>query len=190
MEEKWFVKSLQKLSQRANPQVYKADTRLQTLTFTIVFTEESKLKNNLSAKLTDGMLTIRYPSDFVFDNACSQSAIKNVVKHFLVLEAKRLLPNRLQSLAKQHGFEFKATKITTAHTRWGSCNSLDNISLSACMLFLPEHLIDLILVHELCHTREMNHSSKFYRHLAKVFPNHVVLNKELKAKSAEVSCWI
>lgn len=186
----WFTKNLQTMLQKSGCHIYRAETQLQTLSFTLMFAEEPKLIDNLSARLCNNVLTVRYPSGFVFDDNKNQFAIKNIIKHFLVAEAKRLLPERLHMIAQMYGFEYKSTRITTAHTRWGSCNVLGNISLSAYMLLLPEHLIDLVLVHELCHTREMNHSANFYAQLERVFPNHIALNMELKTKSLEVNRWI
>ncbi len=80
----------------------------------------------------------------------------------LAKQAKEALPPRLHELAKKHGFQYNKVTIRNMHTRWGSCSAKGNIGLSIYILTLPEHLQDYVMLHELCHTRQMNHSPKFW----------------------------
>jgi predicted metal-dependent hydrolase len=73
-----------------------------------------------------------------------------------------MLPPRLERLAKEKGFEYNRCTVRNVHSRWGSCNAQGNISLSIYLAQLPDDLIDYVLLHELCHTVEMNHSERFW----------------------------
>ena len=80
----------------------------------------------------------------------------------LRLRAKQYLPVEMQRLAEQHGFQYRQVKIRKSKTRWGSCSSKGIINLSFYLMLLPSHLIEYILLHELCHTVVMNHSADFW----------------------------
>jgi len=82
-------------------------------------------------------------------------------------KAKLFLPKELERLAKEHGFVYKEVKIRKSKTRWGSCSSRQTINLSFYLILLPRHLIEYVLLHELCHTIHMNHSSNFWALLDK-----------------------
>jgi predicted metal-dependent hydrolase len=77
-------------------------------------------------------------------------------------QAVAYLPGELQRLASTHGFHFRTVKIRKSKTRWGSCSSGGNINLSIYVMLLPQHLIEYVLLHELCHTEEMNHGDQFW----------------------------
>lgn len=77
--------------------------------------------------------------------------------------AKRFLPNRVAELAYLYGFsKYKDVKIQSSKTRWGSCSGTNSINLSLYLMKLPDHLIDYVILHELCHTVHHNHSDKFW----------------------------
>lgn len=94
-------------------------------------------------------------------------------------EAKRFAIERLEELNKIYGFKFNKITIRNQRSRWGSCTKSGNLSLNYKIIKLPKHLADYIMVHELCHLKEMNHSQKFWDLVAKTFPNHKELRKEL-----------
>ena len=86
----------------------------------------------------------------------------------VTLRAKEMLPPRLKELAKEYGFDYNRCTVRNVHTRWGSCSTGGNISLSISLVLLPNELIDYVLLHELCHTVEMNHSEQFWALMDKV----------------------
>ena len=112
--------------------------------------------------------TLLYPADTHFGSERRQAWLREVIKEYLRRRAKNILPGRLQQLATQHGFAFSSVSLRDCHTRWGSCSSRGSISLSIYLVLLPDELIDYVLLHELCHTVEMNHSDKFWALLDKV----------------------
>jgi predicted metal-dependent hydrolase len=91
------------------------------------------------------------------------------------------LPDEINRLAKQHGLNYQAVKIRKSKTRWGSCSSKATINLSFYLMLLPSHLIEYVLLHELCHTIEMNHSVAFWALLDRhTNGNSKELRKELR----------
>ena len=91
-----------------------------------------------------------------------QAWLRKAVITAVTRRAKELLPARLNELAKEKGFTYSNCTVRNVHTRWGSCNTKGNISLSIHLVLLPDELIDYVLLHELCHTVEMNHSERFW----------------------------
>ncbi|MBP1637750.1 MAG: hypothetical protein H6Q18_539 [Bacteroidetes bacterium] len=120
-------------------------------------------RTNIYASLKSGVLTIEYPQQLSAEDNQTQIYFWNSINYFLRKEAKRLLPVRTIELAKQFGFMFQDVKIQSSKSRWGSCNSRKNINLSLYLMLLPQHLIDYVILHELCHTKIMNHSEDFWK---------------------------
>ena len=97
-------------------------------------------------------------------------------------EARRVLPPLVEQLAAKHGFSYTSLRISSAHTRWGSCSGRNGISISLFVMLLPEHLREFIMLHELCHTRHHNHSAAFHQLLnAHVGGKERAYNQELKS---------
>ncbi|MBR4063826.1 MAG: M48 family metallopeptidase [Tidjanibacter sp.] len=76
-------------------------------------------------------------------------------------EAKRYLPKRVAELSAQTGLRYGRLSIRASRTRWGSCSARNDINLSLYLMKLPPHLIDYVILHELCHTRHKDHSERF-----------------------------
>lgn len=96
-------------------------------------------------------------------------------------EAREILCQRLDELAKTHGFSYNRVTIRNQKTRWGSCSHNNHISLNVKLVRLPESLMDYIIVHELVHTRFKNHGKQFYNELERIVgcrkPYEVALKK-------------
>ena len=95
-------------------------------------------------------------------------------------EAHRTLPPRLQELARQHGFTYNQVRIKHNVSNWGSCSAKGNINLNLHLVRLPAELQDYVMLHELCHLREMNHGPKFHALLESVCPEHRKRARELR----------
>lgn len=99
----------------------------------------------------------------------------------LRLEARKYIPTTLSRLASEYGLTYTSLRISSAHTRWGSCSGRDGISISLFIMLLPEHLREFIMLHELCHTRHHNHSAAFHQLLdSLVGGNEKRYSQELK----------
>lgn len=97
-------------------------------------------------------------------------------------EAREYIPTTLSHLATEYGFTYTSLRISSAHTRWGSCSGRDGISISLFIMLLPEYLREFIMLHELCHTRHHNHSAAFHLLLdSLVGGNEKRYSRELKA---------
>jgi predicted metal-dependent hydrolase len=101
------------------------------------------------------------------DYNARQEWLRKVIVNAIHEEAKRFLPPRLRELAEKHGFKYSQCSVRNSHSRWGSCSGKGNISLSIYLVLLTEELIDYVLLHELCHTVEMNHGERFWAILDK-----------------------
>lgn len=99
----------------------------------------------------------------------------------LRVRAKEYLPRRLSELAGEFGFVYGRVSVRIARTKWGSCTSNNDISLSLFLMTLPPHLIDFVLIHELCHTVHHNHSAEFHSLVDRcVNGREKLLSKELR----------
>lgn len=103
-------------------------------------------------------------------------------------EPLQVMRSRAQILVRQkvehynnfYNHSFGAIRIMTSKTRWGSCSSRKNLCFNYQVAALPEHLLDYIVVHELCHLREMNHSSRFWDLVALQVPDHKQRRRDLR----------
>ncbi|MDR1381321.1 MAG: M48 family metallopeptidase [Tannerella sp.] len=141
-------------------------TELNTRTFRLQIGRRPL--DNIYAALKDGVLHISCPQETDFHKERTQQSLWEILKEALRREAKRILPVRLKELAEKHGFRYAAVKINSSRTHWGSCTSQKNINLSLSVMLLPAYLADYILLHELCHTVEMNHSERFWSLMSRV----------------------
>ncbi|PXV68874.1 hypothetical protein CLV62_101139 [Dysgonomonas alginatilytica] len=145
---------------------FSADSSFQTFSFSLKI-EERKIKNHYMT-LKDNTLYIVCPENIDFDDSDVQGMIRNCIEKAMRHEAKRLFPAKLTALAKQNNFTYTDLKINKSRSRWGSCSSKKGINLSYFCCLLPEYLIDFVMLHELCHTIEMNHGERFWQLLDSV----------------------
>ena len=107
-------------------------------------------------------ITICCPPNVDFSQKSVQELLRNAIIRALKKSAQNYLPPLLNELAEHYGFKYKKVKITGSKSRWGSCSAIGSINLSCYLMLLPPHLMDYVLLHELTHTREMNHGPKFW----------------------------
>ncbi len=98
-------------------------------------------------------------------------------------EARVLVHEKITQLNMHYGFPIRKVAIRNTKSRWGSCSKQGNLNFNYKILFLPPHIADYIIVHELCHLKEFNHSADFWNLVAKVTPNHKDIRAELRKTS-------
>jgi predicted metal-dependent hydrolase len=96
---------------------------------------------------------------------------KKAAEHFYRTKAKAYFHVRTAELAAEHGFMYNKIFITGAKTRWGSCSAKKNISFSYLLIKAPRHIIDYVILHELVHTKILDHSRSFWKRVAEVYPD-------------------
>jgi predicted metal-dependent hydrolase len=101
------------------------------------------------------------------------------------LEEKReaalaLVRERLEHFNKLYGFTWKNVSVKNLTTRWGSCSKIGNLNFSYKIIYLSKELADYLVVHELCHLGEFNHSRKFWLLVARAIPEYASLRKQLR----------
>ncbi|MBR5738560.1 MAG: M48 family metallopeptidase, partial [Lachnospiraceae bacterium] len=94
--------------------------------------------------------------------------------------AKQLIPDRAALYADRIGVTYRSITCRFQHSRWGSCSANGNLSLNCLLILAPAEVLDSVIVHELCHRKEMNHSPRFYAEVVRVFPEYRKWNKWLK----------
>ena len=98
----------------------------------------------------------------------------------LTARAKKYIPGRVAHYAPLIGVEPGRITIRKQKTKWGSCSSKGNLNFNYLLMLAPPEVIDAIVVHELCHLKQMNHSKKFYDEVLRVFPEYRKWNKWLR----------
>ncbi len=110
----------------------------------------------------------------------AQEKAKIVIEKWYKKEARQIFTERVNFYAEKYGFEYKKLKLSSAKRRWGSCSSIGNINLTWRLVMAPPEIIDYVVVHELCHLREQNHSKAFWVQVGAIMPDYKVRRKWLK----------
>ena len=87
-------------------------------------------------------------------------------------QAAQVIPARVAYYATQIGVSYGRVTIRAQRTRWGSCGKNGNLNFNCLLMLAPPEILDSVVVHELCHRREMNHSARFYAEVLRVFPDY------------------
>jgi predicted metal-dependent hydrolase len=138
------------------------------------------------SRITGNQILITYPEQLNPDDKTIQTLAHKACLRALKIQADQLLPHRLELLAHQKGFEYNGLTIRHLKSRWGSCNSTHAITLNYYLMQLPWELIDYVLIHELAHTKHLNHSALFWQEVATYLPNYRELRKSLRHYSPSI----
>lgn len=95
-------------------------------------------------------------------------------------KAREIIPNRVRYFAELVGVSYGRITIRNQKTRWGSCSSKGNLNFNCLLMMAPAKVLDYVVVHELCHRKEMNHSKEFWSEVERILPDYREQVKWLK----------
>lgn len=184
-KQSWILKHLPKIEQvEKKATKFSENTPFNTKYRKLIISKHDN--NNVVSKINSNSIQIAYPSNYDVENPKIQEHIKTLLTEALRLEAKEYLPSRTYSLAQKFNFRYNRVFIKNAKTLWGSCSAKNNINLNLHLMRLPDHLIDYIIIHELCHTIEKNHGTPFWKLMDSILGDAKQLSKELRKYSIQL----
>ena len=182
----WILKNLERmklLSSSAQPRRQEVSVPEHIVLRALEETWRVEISDSASQRTLarDGVVCL--PRDF-----CGGEA-RAALRRWVLLRAREVLPRLLTELAAEHGLKVGRIAVKEMKSRWGSCSSKGNVNLNARLLFLTSGLVRHVLLHELCHLKEMNHSRAFYECLRDVDPEADRHAAELKEAWGMVPPW-
>jgi predicted metal-dependent hydrolase len=139
------------------------------------------LAEKTTTRIDHNEIRISHPASLAADAPQVQAAAEKAGARALRKEAEKLLPLRLAQLSAETGLAYKSVGVKPLKSRWGSCDTRQNILLNIYLMQLPWHLIDYVLIHELTHTRVMRHGPPFWLEFERHLPHAKRLRKEMAA---------
>jgi len=154
---------------------------------------EAPMRRSLRAigRLAAGAPRLRAGQDSItlVGAADRPATLRHALQRFAMREAHAALGPWLADLSAATGLRYERMQIRRQRTRWGSCSPSGTISLNACLIFQPAPVVNYLLVHELAHTRHMNHSRRFWRLVERFEPRWRELDAALTRGWREVPAW-
>ncbi|MBI5670562.1 MAG: M48 family metallopeptidase [Chloroflexi bacterium] len=131
----------------------------------------------IGVMLDGDSLRVRLPAG----TPATPETIRAALEGWYRAQAKAYLLPRTAELARQHGFRYGKITIKGQSTRWGSCSSQRNLNFNWRLMFAPPAAMDYVIIHELCHLQELNHSRRFWSLVARLCPDYKHWVKWFKA---------
>ena len=174
------------------------------LTYSVIRSDRRTLSLQIK---TDGSIVVRCPrrypsreiqkfveskSDWILKNLRQVQrvqALPHLTEEELEIldhQAHSLLPEKVRYWASRVGVTYGRITIRRQKTRWGSCSSQGNLNFNLLLMLTPPEVMDYIVVHELCHRKEMNHSARFWAEVEKVLPDYEARRKWLKTYGGSI----
>lgn len=101
-------------------------------------------------------------------------------------QTRKLVTARVQYFAPIVGVTYNQFAIRVQHTRWGSCSSKGNLNFNCLLCLVPPEVLDYVVVHELCHRKELNHSDRFWREVERIMPDYKTRKKWLRENGNKI----
>ena len=161
-------------------------------------TPEPVLPEEIHLAINDSHIPVVYgtpqanenPSNCLFiEETDYQQSVKHLRK-WIRQQAWQLLPTMLENISRETGLSYKKISIRSQKTRWGSCSSRGTISLNDQLLFVSQANAEYLMIHELCHTRHMNHSRKFWQLVESRCADYREHEVALNRAKAAIPGWI
>jgi predicted metal-dependent hydrolase len=129
-------------------------------------------------------------SDQIMLQAPDDASARVLLQGWLKAAAEQRLAPRLLQLARDLRYSVSRVSIRCQRTRWGSCSTRGTVSLNCSLVFLRAEVVRYLFIHELAHTKHMNHSASFWRLVEKLEPNYRLLDRELLSGWCTVPGWV
>lgn len=176
-QREWVVKTLHKQHKRRSELLQDPQVGLAPVLFLgtplPVQVHRTHLKSGtVQVAVREGMLVVEMGTEQPASDGTSLPAVHAHVQQWLKATAKQTLPPRARQIAHEQGFVFSRLFIRSQTTKWGTCSTKGNISLNWKLVQCPPFVIDYLVIHELCHLLEMNHSDAYWRHVAARCPEY------------------
>lgn len=177
-------KEIQKMISQTKP-VYAYENGMQIgKSHTLII---QKTDNKSISVINHGQqILVKLPNDMEISNATVSRKIRDAIINALRLEAKNYLTKRLSYIAKMYSYSYLRVRFSHASGRWGSCSSNGTISLNIALMKLPYEQIDYVIIHELSHTIQMNHSKDFWKLVEKADPYYREHRRQLKLQTPTI----
>ena len=101
-------------------------------------------------------------------------------------KALQVIPDRVRHYAALIGVNYGRITIRNQKSKWGSCSAKGNLNFNCLLMLCPSEVLDYVVIHELCHRKEMNHSPKFWAEVEKYVPDHKTQRKWLKDEGSKL----
>jgi len=135
----------------------------------------------------NNQIDIYYTNEASVNSELIQLKTKQAIKRALTIEAKELVPARLNLIANEFDYEYNGLVIKPLKTRWGSCSSAGIITINCYLMMMPWEIIDYVLLHELTHTKHLHHKKDFWDAMDLYMPDNKQRKKQLKELQVTVS---
>jgi predicted metal-dependent hydrolase len=151
--------------------------------------ENWKINYLFSPIKTRGMITDH--REFVLlGEVDDHSVCLQILRDWVLQKAEQLLAPQLHSLSQELDLNFQGLQIRQQKTRWGSCSAQKKINLNYQLVFLAPELVRYIMIHELCHTRFLNHSKRFWQLVAKHDPDWQMHRLRCRRAEKDMPSWL
>ena len=127
-----------------------------------------------------------YSKKQALKNQEKQPKLTNEDINILAEKALKVIPERVEYFASIMGVSYGRITIRNQKTRWGSCSSKRNLNFNCLLMLTSPKVIDYVVVHELCHLKQMNHSKLFWEEVKKVMPDYEIHRKWLKENGGAI----
>lgn len=134
------------------------------------------VQNNANIKNFNYILS---NNNLIIETNKNSTELEDLYIKWLRLKAKEYIPKKAEEFAQKHNFKFNSIKIKNLTSRWGSCSIKKNLSFNLKLMYFNYKVIDYVIIHELCHLQEMNHSHRFWNLVGEIMPDYKLQKKQL-----------
>lgn len=183
----WILKKLEHIE---NTSQFREVQALQEGSSLLFLGQQYILKNDSGLNLKRVILTdteIKMNLEYFAKMEQSQDEIRNLLKQWYVGQARIIFNERTSYFSKRIGVKYNRISIKNQKTRWGSCSSLKNLNFNWRLLMAPIEILDYIVIHELAHLLEMNHSKRFWEIVESQCPEYKIFDKWLQINGHQLT---